>query len=89
MPAEFDKCVRALVADPDFKPQNKKQNKRDAAYAVCVSQYKKRHEGKSPFADANMENMSLSELMEKDHDLALTVLFLKHDRQFWSKHGNT
>lgn len=51
MPAQFDKCVRDLMADPDFKPKKEGQSKKDAAYAVCTASYKKAH-GKNPMASA-------------------------------------
>jgi len=73
MPKEFDDCVRALVADPDFKPRKKGQTKKDAAYAVCTSQYKKRH-GKSPFSNAEL---TFEELYEADPQFRLAVLFLE------------
>lgn len=41
MPERLDRCVRQLVADPDFKPREKGQSKRSAAYAVCTSALKK------------------------------------------------
>lgn len=41
MPARLEKCVRHLVADPDFKPRVKGQSKRSAAYAVCTATMKK------------------------------------------------
>jgi hypothetical protein len=86
MPAEFDKCVRALVADPNFKPEGK-QSKRDAAYAVCVSQYKKRHEGKSPFAQSNINNMGLNDLVQLDEELRLALILLENDKRFWKQYG--
>lgn len=47
MPAVFDRCVKHLMANPNFKPKKKGQSKRDAAYAVCTAQFKKKY-GKTP-----------------------------------------
>ncbi len=65
MPAEFDRCVRALMDDPDFKPRDPNQTKKDAAYAVCTAQYKKRHGGKLPQDDAAYTD---SAVMKKEKD---------------------
>ncbi|MFB6089351.1 MAG: HK97 family phage prohead protease [Candidatus Aenigmatarchaeota archaeon] len=45
MPEWVDRCVDKLMADPDFKPRKKDQTKRQAAWAVCTAQYKKKKEG--------------------------------------------
>lgn len=37
MPASLDRCVRHLLADPNFKPKTKGQTKESAAWAVCQS----------------------------------------------------
>lgn len=81
MPEEFDRCVRALMGDPNFKSENKEESKRDAAYAVCVASYKKRHGGKSPFTSSQLwEQASLKDLVELDPYLKLTVVLLEADR---------
>lgn len=41
MPPKLERCVKQLLADPDFKPRKKGQSKRDAAYAVCTESLKK------------------------------------------------
>lgn len=53
MPAEFDKCVRGMMSNPDFKPKEGK-SKKDSAYAICTTQYQKRHKGKNPTSAAYM-----------------------------------
>ena len=40
-PAELDRCVAALMEDPDFKPRDPSQTKEEAAYAVCQAQLTK------------------------------------------------
>lgn len=45
MPAEFVKCVDALVGQGKSK---------DSAYAICTVQYKKRHKGHTPMQDEHM-----------------------------------
>lgn len=55
MPAEFDRCVRGLMADPKFTPRDPKQTKKDAAFAVCTAQFKQRHGGKLPSESAVMK----------------------------------
>lgn len=77
MPKEFDACVRGLMKDPEFKPRKENETKKDAAYAVCVAAYKKRHGGKSPFSEA--ENLSFQELLKVDPDLRLAYLLLEAD----------
>lgn len=44
MPEEVDRCVKALMADPDFKPL-KGRTKEESAWAVCQAQYQKAHGG--------------------------------------------
>ena len=39
MPKSVDACVKALVADPDFKPREGK-TKEESAWAVCQAQHK-------------------------------------------------
>lgn len=75
MPAEFDRCVRNLMNDPDFKPREKGQSKKDAAYAVCTASYKKKY-GKSPFSESQIKDLTLEELMKRDPVLALAVRML-------------
>lgn len=41
MPVRLERCVRHLVADPDFKPKNPDDTKESAAYAVCTATMKK------------------------------------------------
>lgn len=41
-PQKVEDCVTALMADPDFKPQEGK-TKKDSAWAVCQAQYQKTH----------------------------------------------
>lgn len=41
MPARLERCVKHLMADPDFKPKNPKQSKESAAYAACTAMMKK------------------------------------------------
>ena len=51
MPKEFEDCVIAL----------KKQGKSDnAAYAICVAKYKDAHNGKSPFTNEEIDQLSIS-----------------------------
>lgn len=85
MPAEFDKCVRGMMKDPDFKPEEGK-DKKSSAFAICTSQYKKRHGGQSPTM-ASIENMSLEELMQQDPDLRFVVALLNVDREIKSLNG--
>jgi len=33
--SRIESCVNDLVADPDFKPKNKKETKKQAAIKVC------------------------------------------------------
>jgi hypothetical protein len=41
-PQQVEDCVKALMADPDFKPQEGK-TKEESAWAVCQAQYQKTH----------------------------------------------
>jgi len=43
MPKELDDCVRALMADPDFKPQAGR-TKEESAYAVCQAKLGKKRD---------------------------------------------
>lgn len=45
MPKFVDDCVKALMADPKFKPKDPSQTKEDAAWAVCQTRYKQLAEG--------------------------------------------
>lgn len=45
MPKFVDDCVKALMADPKFKPKDPDQSKEDAAYAVCQTRYKQLAKG--------------------------------------------
>jgi len=76
MPKEFDECVRRVENDPDLKPR-KGQSKRDAAYAICVAQYKKRH-GKSPLGTAEQD---INELIKTDPDFRLAYLLLEYQEE--------
>jgi len=38
MPAFIDKCVNAIMKDPNFKPL-KGRSKEESAYAICWSKY--------------------------------------------------
>ena len=40
MPAEVERCVKKLMADPKFKPKDGK-TKKESAFAVCQSAQKK------------------------------------------------
>jgi len=42
-PAELDRCVQALMDDPDFKPKEGR-TKEESAYAVCNAQLNKKNE---------------------------------------------
>lgn len=48
MPAEYDKCVKGIMGNPDFKPQ-KGRTKKQAAHAICTKRFMKKH-GVSPAA---------------------------------------
>jgi len=62
MPKKFDDCVKGI----------KKQGKNDdSAYAICVAQYKKDHDGKSPFS--KKEDILESDLPQKVKRIALLV----------------
>jgi len=37
-PASVERCVQALMRDPDFKPQNGR-TKEESAWAVCTKKY--------------------------------------------------
>ena len=37
-PASVERCVQALMKDPDFKPQNGR-TKEESAWAVCTKKY--------------------------------------------------
>lgn len=76
MPEEFEKCVRGLMNDPKFKPQNEGESKKDAAYAICVAQYKKRHGGKSPLEKSEYDKLTFEELYKKDSRFRLAVIML-------------
>lgn len=45
MPEWVDQCVKALMKDPDFSPEDPEQTKEQAAWAVCQARYKQRAEG--------------------------------------------
>jgi len=62
MPAEVEKCVETLMDDPDFKPRDPKQTKEEAAWAVCVAAYKKKH-GHAPDMEGseNPEGLQLGD----------------------------
>ena len=62
MPAEFDKCVRGMMSDPDFKAKDGK-SKKDGAFAVCTTMYKKRHGGQSPMSASFAEYYDRRDLM--------------------------
>lgn len=73
MPAVFDRCVKGLMADPKFKPKTKGQSKKDAAYAVCTSKFKKKY-GKNPqeastagMANTILEHEIMVELVRKSY----------------------
>lgn len=51
MPKEFDDCVSGVMAGGKSK---------DAAYAICVSQYTKKH-GVSPFKKEEIQELPISE----------------------------
>lgn len=81
MPAEFDRCVRGMMADPEFKPKDPKQTKKSAAFAVCTAAFKERHGGKLPSesSNASIDDLTLNDLMNIYPDLKLTVLLLEAD----------
>lgn len=37
MPEALDRCVEALLSDPDFQPEDG-QSREEAAYAICTMQ---------------------------------------------------
>ena len=41
MPAAVEKCVRAIMANPDFKPK-KGRTKEQSAWAICNARYQER-----------------------------------------------
>ena len=56
MPAEFTNCVA------DLKKQGKSE---DSAYAICVSDYMKKH-GKSPFkSESEIEKLPVSKSLKE------------------------
>lgn len=38
MPEQVERCVEAIMRDPDFKPQ-KGRTKEESAWAVCTAKY--------------------------------------------------
>lgn len=56
MPAEFVKCVDALLKEG--KPK-------DSAYAICTKQYMDRHHGNTPQHDEKKMHASLSFMYEE------------------------
>jgi|WetSurMetagenome_2_1015567.scaffolds.fasta_scaffold00807_2 hypothetical protein len=56
MPAEFVKCVDALLREGKTK---------DQAYAICTTQYEDRHKGHTPQHDEKMQHASLIFLYEE------------------------
>lgn len=77
-PKQVDECVKALKADPDFKPQ-KGKTKEESAWAVCQAKY-----GKS-FENQKEGNNMESELTQKDIDSAVEANAEKLNKDFETK----
>jgi len=71
-PAAVEACVRALMADPDFKPQGGR-TKEESAWAVCVAQQKK----------TNKEGTQMEkEFTQKDLDSAVEKKVVELNEDF-------
>ena len=75
MPAEVERCVRTLKADPDFEAFDGK-TKSESAWAVCMKRYKERNKDSQVFSDVDINSLTDEQIMQRDSTLRFVRLLL-------------
>ena len=78
-PKKVDDCVKALMADPDFKPQ-KGKTKEESAWAVCQAKFGKKSETDN--LDIQDKNLEEDKMEEKNILEAIEKLSKSFDEKF-------
>lgn len=81
MPEVVDKCVKALMANTDFKPKKKGDSKKDAAWAVCTARHKEGNLTEENF-DKDMKILfsDLRTYLKFDEEIATVIGELAKDK---------
>lgn len=87
-PAELDRCVQALMDDPDFKPEEGR-TKEESAYAVCTAQLEKKVDKKMvSFTEEALREGTKVELEHTDNEIlarGIAVDHLVEDPEYYTK----